>query len=384
MVSYGAPRSPIVRIVDPETETECPAGTVGEIWTHGENVADGYWGNPESRENTFGATLLGASAGTPEKPWLRTGDLGFFSDDELFIIGRIKDLLIVYGRNHSPDDIEGTISAVTKGRSVAISVPDDGGVEQLVAIVELKKRDESEEAAMQRIGVVKRELTAAISKSHGLGVADLVLVPQGSIPITTSGKVRRRDCLQLYLRDQFARIDAGMRRPEPRMVDDTGAGTEANSEWAQRLRTLRQQQHDLLLAMVCTQAATALGRPSANDIDPDSTFQDLGFDSVKVTEFVDRLEHRHRTGIATHPGIRLPHPGRVGHPPGPVAEWVASGGSTGGVADGSGRAGSSGGDGVSVPWWGGFGGGAVGSGGQWHRRDGVVSGRPWLEPGGFV
>ena len=66
------------------------------------------------------------SAGTPEKPWLRTGDSGFFSDGELFIIGRIKDLLIVYGRNHSPDDIEATIQEVTEGRCVAIAVPDEG------------------------------------------------------------------------------------------------------------------------------------------------------------------------------------------------------------------------------------------------------------------
>ena len=94
--------------------------------------------------------------------------MGFFSDGELFIIGRIKDLLIVYGRNHSPDDIEATIQEITRGRCVAIAVPDDGGVEKLVAIVELKKRDESEEAAAQRMGVVRREVTTAISKSHGL------------------------------------------------------------------------------------------------------------------------------------------------------------------------------------------------------------------------
>jgi len=207
LVSYGVPQSPTVRIVDAETSTERPAGTVGEIWVHGSNVAAGYWGKPPGTEGMFGATLVAASAGTPEGPWLRTGDLGFFSDGELFIIGRIKDLLIVFGRNHSPDDIEATIQEVTRGRCVAIAVPDDGGVEKLVAIIELKKRDESDEAAMHRMGVVRREVTAAISKSHGLSVADLVLVSLGSIPITTSGKVRRRECLQRYLRDEFTRAD---------------------------------------------------------------------------------------------------------------------------------------------------------------------------------
>ena len=125
LVSYGVPRSPMVRIVDPETSTECPAGTTGEIWVHGDNVAIGYWEKPQETERTFGATLVAPSAGTPEGPWLRTGDLGFFSDGELFIIGRIKDLLIVYGRNHSPDDIEATIQEITGGRCAAIAVPDE-------------------------------------------------------------------------------------------------------------------------------------------------------------------------------------------------------------------------------------------------------------------
>ncbi len=203
LVSYGVPQSPAVRIVDPENSTECPAGTVGEIWVHGSNIATGYWGKPEGNEGTFGATLVAASANAPEKPWLRTGDLGFFSDGELFIIGRIKDLLIVYGRNHSPDDIEATIQQITRGRCVAISVPDDG-VEKLVIIIEINKpRGDSDEDAGERLGLIKREVTSAISHSHGLAVSDLVLVSAGSIPITTSGKVRRAQCVEMYRRDQF-------------------------------------------------------------------------------------------------------------------------------------------------------------------------------------
>src|SRR4029079_1248002 len=107
-VRYAVGDCGLVRIVDPETSIECPAGAVGEIWVHGDNVASGYWQKPQETERTFGATLVGPSAGTPEGPWLRTGDLGFLSEREMFIIGRIKDLIIVYGRNHSPDDIEAT------------------------------------------------------------------------------------------------------------------------------------------------------------------------------------------------------------------------------------------------------------------------------------
>jgi fatty acid CoA ligase FadD28 len=206
LVSYGVPQSQTIRIVDPDTSTESPAGTVGEIWVHGANVATGYWRKPQETESTFGGRLVAPLAGTPEGPWLRTGDLGFFSDGELFIIGRMKDLLIVYGRNHSPDDIEATIQEITRGRCTAIAVPDKD-TEKLVAIIEVKKRGDSEEVVMEKLGIVKREVTSAISNSHGLRVADLVLVPPGSIPITTSGKVRRAACVEQYRQNQFTRLD---------------------------------------------------------------------------------------------------------------------------------------------------------------------------------
>jgi long-chain fatty acid adenylyltransferase FadD28 len=216
LISYPLRQSPTVRIVDPETQTECPEETTGEIWVHGDNVATGYWRKPQETERTFGARLVAPSAGTPEGPWLRTGDSGFISDGKLFIIGRIKDLLIVYGRNHSPDDIEATIQEITGGRVAAIAVPDEG-MEQLVVIIEVKKRGDSDEDVMHKFVVVKREVTAAISNSHGLGVADLVLVPPGSIPITTSGKVRRAACVEQYRQAQFVRLDA-----QATPVADTG------------------------------------------------------------------------------------------------------------------------------------------------------------------
>jgi len=105
LVSYGCLKSPLVRIVNPENKTENPAGVIGEIWAHGDNVGTGYWRNPERSKRTFGARIADPAPGTPEGPWLRTGDLGFISDGELFIMGRLKDLLIVDGRNHYPDDI---------------------------------------------------------------------------------------------------------------------------------------------------------------------------------------------------------------------------------------------------------------------------------------
>ncbi|TGD83898.1 acyl-CoA synthetase [Mycolicibacterium sp. CH28] len=209
LVSYGgpiSPRSPVLRIVDPETRTEVPEGKTGEIWVHGDNVSAGYWEKPEETARTFGATLVDPSAGTPESPWLRTGDVGFMSDGELFVVGRIKDLLIIYGRNHAPDDIEATVTEVTGGRCVAVAVPDDG-VEKLVVVMEIRKRGDSDEEARQKIDAVKREVTAAISNAHGIATADVVPVPPGSIPVTTSGKLRRQSSVDLYQRNQFARLD---------------------------------------------------------------------------------------------------------------------------------------------------------------------------------
>lgn len=207
LVSYGAPRSPMIRVVDPDTRIECPDGTVGEIWIHGDNVAMGYWEKSRETERTFGDRLVAPSEGTPESLWLRTGDSGFFFDGELFIIGRIKDLLIVYGRNHSPDDIEATVQEITRGRCAAIAVP-HGGMEKLVVIIEVKKKGVSHEEGADKLAVVEREVTSAVSNSHGVGVADLVLVTPGSIPITTSGKVRRAACVEQYRQGQFARLNA--------------------------------------------------------------------------------------------------------------------------------------------------------------------------------
>ena len=209
LISYGGPRSaisPLVRIVDPDSCTECPSGTLGEIWVHGDNVAAGYWRNPEATARTFGATLLAPSAGTPDGPWLRTGDRGFMFDGDLFVVGRIKDLLIIYGRNHSPDDIEVTVQEISGGRVAAIGVSVDG-IEQLVMIIEAKKRGASDEEATAAFVELRGAVTAAISNSHGIAVADLVLVAPGSIPITTSGKIRRSSCVEIYERSEFARLD---------------------------------------------------------------------------------------------------------------------------------------------------------------------------------
>lgn len=207
LVNYRVPQGPTLRIVDSETGREAQPDTVGEIWVHGNNVADGYWSKSAEEQSCFGATLLEPSPGTPAGPWLRTGDLGFVSTGELFIVGRIKDLLIIRGSNHYPEDIEVTVQAITGGRVAAIAVPVKS-TENLVTIIELKKRGDSPEEATRWLDGIKSDVTSAISNAHGVNVADLVLVPPGSIPTTTSGKIRRAACIEQYRQDQFARLDA--------------------------------------------------------------------------------------------------------------------------------------------------------------------------------
>jgi len=200
-IGLGIPRSTTVRVVDPDTFVENPAGKIGEVWLHGEHVAGGYYRNPELTQKLFSGRLTEPSADTPSGPWLRTGDLGVMFDDELYIVGRIKDLLIVDGRNHYPDDIEGTVAEFTGGRVAAISVP-DGATERLVVIAELKKQVDPSE-----VDAVKQQVTAAISQTHSVGLSDFALVPPGSLPLTTSGKVRRAMSADLYRDNAFTRLD---------------------------------------------------------------------------------------------------------------------------------------------------------------------------------
>jgi fatty acid CoA ligase FadD21 len=207
LVKYELPQSPALRIVDGDTDRECPPGVVGEIWVRGANVAEGYWRKPPAEQRCFGATLVDPSPGTPDGPWLKTGDLGFVHEGGLFIVGRIKDLLIIRGRNHHPEDIEATVQEITGGRVAAISVPVNS-TEKLVTVIEYKKRGDSTEDAIHSLTAVKRDVTSAISNAHGVNVGDLVLVPPGSIPTTTSGKIRRAACVEQYRRQQFARLDA--------------------------------------------------------------------------------------------------------------------------------------------------------------------------------
>lgn len=204
LVRYRLPLEPLVRIVDGPTGRECPPDRVGEIWVHGENVSSGYWNKPAEQQGGFTATITDPGPGTPAGPWLRTGDLGFVHDGGLYIVGRSKDVLIIRGRNYFPEDIEATVGEITGGRVAAVAAAADG-TEQLVVVAELKA---SAGGDAERLRELNTRVTAAVSQQHGLNVADLVLVASGSIPTTTSGKIRRAACAEQYRTGAFTRLGA--------------------------------------------------------------------------------------------------------------------------------------------------------------------------------
>ena len=188
-------------IVDPEQRTLLPDGEIGEIWLAGPSVAQGYWKLPDETLRTFGATL--ASSG--EGPYLRTGDLGFVHDGQLFIAGRRKDLIIVDGRNHYPQDIELTIEqshpAFRAGCSAAFSIDVDGA-ERLVAVAEADPHwniasagGTPADASTPLIRAARR----AVAVDHDLDLHQLLLLRPASIPKTTSGKIRRQACRTGFL-----------------------------------------------------------------------------------------------------------------------------------------------------------------------------------------
>ncbi|MHC5821914.1 MAG: fatty acyl-AMP ligase, partial [Nostoc sp.] len=183
-----------IAIVDRESLTQCPPGKVGEIWVSGSSVAGGYWNRPEKTAETFQGYL----ADTGEGPFLCTGDLGFVQDGELFVTGRLKDVIIIRGQNHYPQDIELTVQkshpALRSHCGAAIAV-EQKGQQRLVVIQEVER------TYLRRLDIqeVVGNITEAVVDNHGLQVYATVLIKPGSIPKTSSGKIQRHACRRGFL-----------------------------------------------------------------------------------------------------------------------------------------------------------------------------------------
>ena len=191
LVACGQPIQKIV-IVDPDTLTLCPPNLVGEIWVSGPSVARGYWNHPRETEDVFDARLHD----TEEGPFLKTGDLGFLLDGQLFVTGRSKDLIIVDGCNHYPQDIERTVGsshAAFDGNACAAFSINISGREELVVVATVKRLTGPD------VDVLTQSIRTAVSERHDLRIYDIALVKMGCIPKTLNGKIKRQDCRKKYL-----------------------------------------------------------------------------------------------------------------------------------------------------------------------------------------
>lgn len=190
----GAPGLRVV-IVDPASAARLPAGRVGEIWVAGPSVAQGYWGRPDETRQTFRAVRADGDG-----PYLRTGDLGFLADDgELFVTGRLKDLIIVDGRNHYPQDIELTVEqchpAVRWGGCAAFAVDGGGWPERVVVVAEVQRPWRSSASSRTEI---QNAIRTSVAEAHDLRLDDVVLLDPGGVFKTSSGKVQRHACREEY------------------------------------------------------------------------------------------------------------------------------------------------------------------------------------------
>jgi acyl-CoA synthetase (AMP-forming)/AMP-acid ligase II len=220
LVGCGEPmRDTDIVIAHPEERTTCRPDEVGEIWLSSPSVAQGYWNRSENTERTFKARLADTGAG----PFLRTGDLGFMKDGQLFVTGRIKDLIIIEGRNHYPQDIELTVEhshpSIRPGGCAAFAVEiDDGERLAIVAEVESLSRlvafQKNGEAGVRRrepldAGAITRAIRRAVAEEHDVRAHAVALIQPGSIPKTSSGKLQRYACRTAFLNGSLAMLLEG-------------------------------------------------------------------------------------------------------------------------------------------------------------------------------
>ena len=187
-----------VRIVNPETLQALPCDQIGEIWVSGPGPAHGYWGQTERSNETFHAHILGEST-----DYLRTGDLGFLDKSgQLFVTGRLKDLIIIAGKNHYPQDIEETVEQcdpAIRTHAVAAVAIDHLHTESLLVMAEVNRRDVANFDAQSVAHVIRRR----IAQRHELALQDIVFLQRGQLPMTTSGKIRRQEARQRLLSNQL-------------------------------------------------------------------------------------------------------------------------------------------------------------------------------------
>ncbi len=281
LVSSGQPLSDQqLLIVHPETLTPCAPDQVGEIWISGPSVATGYWQQPAASAQTFGVYTSDGNG-----PFLRTGDLGFIQAGELFITGRLKELIIIRGRNYYPQDIEYSAgkshSALRAGGGAAFSIDMDSE-ERLVIVHELDRQSRRAD-----INEVAAAIRSAVAAAHDLQVHAVVLIKPGSLPKTSSGKVQRRLCRTQFLNNQLEVIGQSMpsapsAKPAPQRANHfVVAALQAVSDPSARQK---------LITLYVQEQLAQLRGIAAAQIDPQQPLTSLGLDSLMAVEIKDHIE----------------------------------------------------------------------------------------------
>ncbi|MCC6580731.1 MAG: aminotransferase class I/II-fold pyridoxal phosphate-dependent enzyme [Phycisphaeraceae bacterium] len=279
-----------IAIVDPQTCRPLPDGQVGEIWVHGPSIAQGYWNRTEETHAVFHARLADENSGN-DLDFLRTGDLGFLDQGELFVTGRLRDLIIIRGRNLYPQDIERTVQQAhpaIRPESVAAFTCDGETEEQLAIVAEVERRREGGYADV--FEAVARHVLA----EHGVAARDIVLIKPGSMLRTTSGKVQRQACRQMWITtnpedartsavlDRFKAGDAAMWPVNAAGVTPTGSAAATR---------------DRIAAVVLEQVQRFAPRLTREEL-PRCSLADLGLDSLQRLDLLVAVERAM--------GVRLP------------------------------------------------------------------------------
>ncbi len=267
-------------IANPDNLEECSEGEIGEIWAASSSVAQGYWNRPELTQYAFGATLKSY----PNVTFLRTGDLGFIKDGELFVTGRLKDLIIIRGRNHYPQDIELTIDnaheAIHAGNGAAFAVEIDGD-EKLVITQEIKR------TYLRKLNIeeVTKAIRQAVLQNHELNPHGIVLIKTGSIPKTSSGKIQRHACKAGFLDGSLNVVGESVNR--------RGEGLFARSSViSHQLKTRGKKSNPkqgIIESWLVENIAQRLG-VNNSEVDIEEPFASLGLDSVQAVRLSADLE----------------------------------------------------------------------------------------------
>ena len=279
----SGPNTQIV-IVNPDNQKRCSPNEVGEIWVASTSIASGYWKNPQETKTVFKAFI----SNTEEGPFLRTGDLGFLKNGELYITGRLKDLIIIRGYNYYPQDIEMAISSshssLIPGMGAAFSI-DSQGQEVLVITQELRRKSIFKKPNFKEIYQAVQE---TVAEEFELQIHQILLLRTGSIPMTTSGKIRRNECRKRFLSDRLLVEHEWKRRtdPNPRDIIPT---PKKHPNQVIPLDKRGELTAEFLQNWLKEKIAHYLNLP-IEDIDITESLDRYGFDSIIAPQLADEMQ----------------------------------------------------------------------------------------------